>query len=300
MAIDREGNTEQLIGERDRYYMPRASPDGRRLAVGVLRDGDYDIWIVDLGRRTRTRFPVEGNTPAFVWSPDSSRIAYGATRDGTSGLFVRSLEGDSTDEVLTTFDNASAYPISWPRGGPLLFSLDAPGLSEDIYAIALEGGEDPYPFLASDMVADQGAVVSPNGRWVTYSDSDNGVSVKALSDPGPVVVVAPQPSGMPRWSLDGDELYFLAGDGYRRVMVVSVGTEDPPSGGGAGVPMLSEPRLLLEYTFGGSIGFGLHRYDVMQDGRFVFASPDQETSSTHVNVLINWVAELDRLVPAGR
>ena len=294
MAIDPSGGSELLIPERDAYHVPRASPDGRRVAVGVLRDGDYDIWLVDLERRTRSLFQAEGNTPAFAWSPDGTQLAYGGARDGTIGLFARPINGDSPERVVTTFEgNAGPYPISWTDDGELLFTLDVPGLTEDIYAISVGDGGDPYPLLASEL-HEQAAVTSPDGRWLAYV-TDNGLTVKPFAGAGHGIVVSRPISAMPRWSLDGSELYFLAGDGLRRMMATSVDASpsDPD------IPTFSEPRVVLEYTFGGGIGYGLHRYDVMQDGRFVFATPEAETSHTRVNVLLDGFEELTQLAPGG-
>ena len=54
-------------------------------------------------------------------------------------------------------------------------------------------------------------VVSPNGGWVAYVDSDSGsnhVFVQPFPGPGPRIQVTHAPGTHPRWRADGRELFF--------------------------------------------------------------------------------------------
>ena len=85
-----------------------------------------------------------------------------------------------------------------------------------------------------------------------------------------------RPTGrLARWSRDGKELYFREGD---KLMTVSLQ--------GAAV---GRPAVLFEKRFQG--------YDVGTDGRFLAAIPDEKAPPVPVNVVLNWLPELRRLVP---
>ena len=56
----------------------------------------------------------------------------------------------------------------------------------------------------------------------------------------------------------------------------------------------SKPRVLFEGAY-------FDAYDVAPDGqRFLMVEPVEGTQSTQINVVLNWLDELKRLVPVDR
>ena len=71
VSVDRQGRSEPLWKEPGIYGTPRLSPDGRRLAVSVQRDENWNIWVYDLDRDVATRVTFGQRYDAdSVWSPD--------------------------------------------------------------------------------------------------------------------------------------------------------------------------------------------------------------------------------------
>ena len=71
------------VAEPGRYLWPRVAPDGRRVAVALLEDSDYDIWMYDLAAGTRSRITsAEGNQGAAVWTPDGRFLVYQSAAEG--------------------------------------------------------------------------------------------------------------------------------------------------------------------------------------------------------------------------
>ena len=88
----------------------------------------------------------------------------------------------------------------------------------------------------------------------------------------------------PMWSRDGRELFYRNGEKMMAV-AISAGPELSPG----------KPTLLFEGPYDLKIGSGASNYDVAEDGRFVMIHT--EARSTHINFVLNWFEELERLVP---
>ncbi len=70
-----------LWSEDGSYAHPRLSPNGKKLALSVLRDGNWDIWVYDLEREVATRLTFgEGYDGDQVWSPDGSELLFTSDR----------------------------------------------------------------------------------------------------------------------------------------------------------------------------------------------------------------------------
>src|SRR5262249_39701597 len=99
----------------------------------------------------------------------------------------------------------------------------------------------------------------------------------------------------PLWSADGKKLYYRSLDG-RQLLTVPF---DAESGVGRG-----KPTLLFEGPYASYPGFvGLRAYDVTPDGeRFVMmrelpATRGVSSAAMQLNVTLDWIEELKRLIP---
>ena len=83
-----------------RLRQPRLSPDGRRLALTVMRDGNWDIWVYDLERGVPTRLTFDdGADTEQVWSPD-----------GGSSFQLRSRQAPTTSTASAPTARARRAP----------------------------------------------------------------------------------------------------------------------------------------------------------------------------------------------
>src|SRR2546422_8242311 len=72
------GNPRQLTNDRQSSSQPRWSPDGKRLAFVSARDGESQIWTIDLGETAQAKKITNLSTGVDgpVWSPDGKWIAF--------------------------------------------------------------------------------------------------------------------------------------------------------------------------------------------------------------------------------
>jgi serine/threonine-protein kinase len=286
--LSRTGAVEPLPLPVREYRMPRLSPDGKRIAVGIgpARGRSSDIWIADIGGGALTRLTFDSRSAYPAWSPDGKRVAFGTAGSGKDTLSWKAADGSDAAEVLFTFEQSvPRAPDCWtPDGENLIFTQDAgPGRSSDLF---IWSRADGVRELASSPSLDGGSQLSPDGRWLAYGSDQSGsqeIYVRALrgstgrwqvSDVGESV----------RWSPDGRELYYTQGT---RMFAVAVQGD-----AAAGTFTYGTPQLLFEQDFQPTCETQTN-FDVGPDGRFlVVRSTSEESMAGHVVVVLDWDMEL--------
>ena len=216
---DADGRETTLAFPPANYNEMRISPD-ERLAVAVIgQAASFELWLLDLDRQLSVRLtPPELRAASPVWSFDSRRIAFWSPgRIGTSepgGIFLISATGTSQPERLTTSDGtARQVPSSFtPDGRMLLFSVtDGTGAGTNVMQVSLDQPRTITPVLSGPDPEATG-VVSPNGRWLAYTQVESRAQVFIRPYPGVNQVRIPvttESSHTPAWSADGRSLYFF-------------------------------------------------------------------------------------------
>ena len=167
VLVDRDGNQQILLRGR-RFWVPRFSPDGTRIAFGEIAVAGEDIRIHDLAVGTTSRLTFDGqlnNDP--VWNPDGTSLAFSRRAPSGKELYVVSAEGGDPDPVLV--QDGGQYATDWSPDGSYLVFTNHEGfpLNRDIWIVAPSEDGEPRPFLATPFQEDAGRV-SPSGRWLAY------------------------------------------------------------------------------------------------------------------------------------
>ena len=214
--VDRHGAAQPLTAAAQRgFNNPRLSPDGRRIAVALRREGtrDTDIWIHDIERGSTTRLtPDGGGYP--VWSPDGARIVYAYGKNSAANLYVINADGSGKPERLTTSD-VPQTPTSWSSGNNAIAFIQRPTPDTfGIYVLPMDGSSARTPslFLESRDVM-WFPELSPDGHWMAYVSVESGRSeVYAVPYPGPgaKVQISTAYGSEPIWTARGRELLFRA------------------------------------------------------------------------------------------
>ncbi len=286
--IDRKGaRTGYVVNQTvDNVRNPRLSPDGRRLAMTLGRNGQGDVWIYDLaGGAQPLRLTFQGHNSFPVWSPDAKQIAFLSVTTSTGHVFVLPSDGGGTQPERLTKGEAAELPMSWsPDGAFVLF-----GGSSNVYVLQLNGRTARRWF--STPFHEFGARFSPDGRWVAYASDQAGpleLWVRPFAGPGAPVRVSSGGGHDPAWSHDGKELFYHQGSKMFSARVTAQAT---------GI-RVDAPAVLFEGGFvHDDTDANIRFFDVAADGRFLMIEPTEASKPASIVVAPHWDADLKRLLP---
>jgi serine/threonine-protein kinase len=298
--LDRSGKTEPLLHTPGAYYVPRFSPDGRRLALQEESLKGDDIFVYDWQRDAMTRLTFDGQSRNPVWSPDGRHIAFWSTSAGHGLYWVRS---DGAGEPRHLLENQNSI-VPWsfsPDGRRLAYFDTNADTGYDLWTLPMDLTDPdhpkpgkPEPFLRTpfDELLPE---FFPDGRWIAYASNESGrseiyVRPFAAGGAGGKWQISTSGGWYAFCSNNGRELFYEATD--NRIMVV-----DYTVNGDSFVP--GKPRLWSDKQifFPRFLNLALH-----PDGkRFaVFPMPEisnAEKSSVHVTMLLNFFDEVRRRIP---
>lgn len=204
------------------------SDDGRYLAMSETPGGigllANDVWIHDIATNVKTRLTFSpANDSTAAWSPDGRRVAYTSRRDNRIQIFQKNADG--TGEEAPMFDDTEAHANDWSADGKwLLYAARREGSVTDLFVRPMAGGVAGEPTLyVGGPRRQQQAQFSPDGRYVAYGDDRTGtfeIYVQPFPDASKGKWMVSSGGGTePRWSRDGKELFYLAGQALMAVPV---------------------------------------------------------------------------------
>jgi serine/threonine protein kinase/Tol biopolymer transport system component len=281
--FDRSGNEVTRLGTPSAGGLaPSLSPDGRRIAVSRLMDGNRDIWVLDLDRNVFSRFTFDSAVELSpFWTPDGRSILFASNRRGILSIYQKSVAGGDEQPLLMTEQNVNTADIS-PDGRMMFFSRADPKTLRDLWAKRLGSADPPFP-ISRTPGQDLNGEFAPNGEWFAYQSSESGryeVSVRKFSGDASAIQVSSEGGTQPRWRQDGRELFYLGLD--RQLVAVPVAF----SSDGQTVKV-GAPSRLFQTRIGGSNTLQ-GEYLVAPDGqRFLLDTPIRDVTPP-ITVILNW------------
>jgi Tol biopolymer transport system component/predicted Ser/Thr protein kinase len=284
----RDGKKLGTIGRpQEDIRSPALSPDGSRVAVRSGARGHQDIWIHEVQRdivRRLSFHPASETRPQ--WSPSGLEISFQSLRAGTYDVFQRTADGTG-DATLLIGSEAIERPYGWSRDGKyLVYVLQAAGRTDVWYLERKSAADDfeAHPFLTTPS-SENAPSLSPDGRYLAYCSNLSGkdqVYVRQFPSGGGQWQVSSAGGCQPRWSGEGEELFYVMGDTLYAVAL----TTGPVFIATATTPLFSDPRLAVGSADQVS-------YDVSADGRFVLvdAAETAESQPPSIRIVENWNQE---------
>ncbi|HET6277880.1 MAG TPA: hypothetical protein VFG08_03775, partial [Candidatus Polarisedimenticolia bacterium] len=278
--LDRQGEVQELLGQpQEGMIFVSLSPDGGRVAVTGHEKENFDIWVHDLARTTKTRLTFDdGGEYNPAWSPTGDRIAY--QTDG--GLAIRAADGTGEPRLLAEDGNNASFS---PDGVTIIYDKPSTVSNSDIWFRAADGEGEETLFLQTK--ADEwGPRISPDGRYVAYVSDESGreeIYLKRFPSADGKWQASVNGGEWPIWRHDGGELIFRWKD---TIKAVSVKTEP--------ALMLGTPQDLFS-AGDGRLRLGPRRFDVAADGMRMIGvqSLEDDADRASVKVILNWFAEFE-------
>lgn len=281
--FDRSGNEVARVAPPTAAGLaPSLSPDGRRVAVSRLVDGNRDIWVLDLDRNVFSRFTFDpANDMAPLWTPDGQRIIFGSSRRGVLSLFQKPVAGGDEEPLLVVDQNINTADIA-PDGRMLFFSRADPKTLRDLWAKSLESADAPFP-ISRTPGQDLNGQFAPKGDWFAYQSSESGryeVSIRQLRNGSPAIQISSDGGTQPRWRPDGRELFYLGLDRWLMAIPVAFSPD-------AQSVKVGTPSPLFQTRIGGA-NTQQGEYLVSRDGlRFLLDTPIRDVTPP-ISVILNW------------
>jgi serine/threonine protein kinase len=278
VILDRFGRRVREIGSPDNFNNFSVSPDEQRII-----SGHYDaatshggLSLIDIARGVTSLVTAASdneNAEDPTWMPDGQRIAF---MHGPR-MVIRAANGGAERVIFPT----EAYPDSFSADGRFLIFGQPRGNAFEQWAVDITTADaKPIPLVTGVTLADEGRI-SPNGKWVAAHSNATGM---------PQIVVVPfPPTGeswqlsrdggvQPRWSADGNELFYL--DPVGHMMSVRTPGSDPRRA--------AAPEVL--FTTGMVPSDALDQFAPLREG-FVLRQPASGGGdAAAVQVIVNWKA----------
>jgi eukaryotic-like serine/threonine-protein kinase len=289
VSVDRTGRETPLRAPPRGYEDLALSPNGKLLALTVIGEQQWNIWIFDIQQGTMSRLTFEGDNRDPIWSADGRRVIYSSSRNGRKGIFWKPVGGPGGEEELLD-SSLQLFPSSVSMDGRFVM-YDVAGWVESagIYILPLQG-ERKAKLLFKERSAGNEAI-SPDGKWLAYESTESGrneVYVRSFDSGAGKWQVSTDGGTHAWWSANGRELFFRSVNGRTETGGSLMSVTVSPSGEFTASP----PRPLFPFS---CVQSG-HDYGVMPDGQHFICikEPESETKAMQANVVLNWASELEK------
>lgn len=177
---------------------PAWSPDGARLAFESDRDGNREVYVMNVedalqgtdgSDQTRLTYnPLFDGNPS--WSPDGQRIVFASFRESDWDIYLmpvpESLASATTEPEMTrlTSNQEFEWAPAWSPGGTQIAFYSYRDGNGEIYVMNTDGSGQTR--LTDNPAEDSSPAWSPDGRQIAFTSNRDGnfeIYVMSVADP---------------------------------------------------------------------------------------------------------------------
>ena len=216
MGDTRSETLQQVTAGEGMRDSPAVSPDGTKIAFD---SGAYDLDIVEIpiaGGPLRRLIATTRDELFPAWSPKGSQLAFVTDRGGAHELWLKSMQEGWERPLVTQHDFPDETqwlltPAFSPDGSRIAYSRISNKHLGELW-ISPVGGGSPLR-LNNSKAYEIGPAWSPDGKWIVYFSSDDGLVKAAVGAAEPPVALGFS-SGCEnpaQWSPDGQWIACATG-----------------------------------------------------------------------------------------
>lgn len=185
---------------------PAVSPDGTRLAFRSNRDGQWDLYLINLENLSLTRLTDTVSIEAQpAWSSDGQWLCYEMYDGSDYEIWLAAIDNLEVYQ-LTDHPAADIRPVWDPARRQIYFLSNRLG-DYDLYVARLDDPESRFDLLTGiPGVDERDPAVSPDGAHLAYVVSIQGLDTIYILDleTAGALPVRVGPGSQPAWSPAGD------------------------------------------------------------------------------------------------
>jgi len=159
-------------------FDPAWSPDGKHIAFTSLRDGNKQIYILDVDtlavtRLTKPDVNVENSQPA--WSPKGDLIAYLVKRLDTYQVWTMTNIGQDNSQLIRSGQTLWDFSPTWsPDGKVLLFNQRRSSGYSPPWVMSIQFDTGGNATRLNLPAPTEDVEYSPDGLWLVSEGLDSG------------------------------------------------------------------------------------------------------------------------------
>ena len=145
-------------------FAPRFSPDGKRVIMSMAKDGNSEVYAMDLSTRAVKRLTFHSaidTSPSYA--PDAGQVVFNSDRGGSQQLYVMDSGGGNVRRI-SYGKGRYATPVWSPRGDLIAYTKILGGR---FYIGVMRPDGSGERQLAEGFLV-EGPTWAPNGRVLMY------------------------------------------------------------------------------------------------------------------------------------
>lgn len=153
-------------------FMPAWSPDGKRIAYWSNRDGNPEIYVMNVdgsGVRRLTNHPAADGSP--TWSPGGNQIAFTSDRSGSPQIYIMDADGGGGVRRISSESYCDRPTWSPPPYNEIAYAART-GPGHDIVIFDLATGERRQITFGEG--TNESPSFSPSGRHLAFMSTRTG------------------------------------------------------------------------------------------------------------------------------